>query len=237
MNQATRRILLNPPPPRNEQVQFQRSDGSWCNGWATYDALYGWRYFTRSIDAPLPSKVTSRWDIEGVLEIFPLAWRPYVRDRVTVPASPVSRRETEIILRRAVLTDGTLRRSGLDRLHSMWDKIDSRSTLAYVDQVGLEIFTRFVPEPFDRDNYLVGMDWLARINKKAKGFGDLNQEQNAVVWRAYDYSFEWIGEEILGNVSRQRAQTVYRSAVDRAWTMAAANQAEIRRLPRPLWEK
>lgn len=228
---------LNPPPPRNEQVYLQKRDGSWVIGWANYCSLRGWRYWTRSLDAPRPSKVTSRYDLIGTVEILPVAWKPYLKPVIAVPTDPLSRREVEVILKRAVLTDGTLRKSGRDRLRSSWDSGLHNDGLSLIDQVNLEIFEKFTPEPFDNDNYLVGMDWLARINKKSKGFGDLNREQNAVIFRAYDFGFEWIGKEILGDVSRQRAYTVYHSAIDRVVSVALTGKAKVRRLSRDLWAK
>ncbi len=234
----TRRSPLNPPPPRNSDCEFQLEDGSWKVGWSTYDQFKGWRYFIRSIDAPRPSRgITSRWDIEGCKEVSPLAWRPHHKPKVTVPADPISRREAEIILKRAVLTDGTLHKSRQSILRSTWDTAMLDGSMALIDQLDLLIFDRFSPEPFDNDNYLIGMDWLARINKKAKGFNDLNREQEAVVWRAYDFSFEWIGRIKLKDVSRQRAREIYTTAVDRAWGFAlAADCSQIRRLSRSFWE-
>lgn len=229
---------MNPPPPRNDTVEFQKADGSWCLGWATYDGVRGWRYFTRSADAPPPSGgITSRFDIVGTHEFYPVAWRPYQKPKIDVPVAPLSQREVEVILKRAILTDGTLRATGQDKLRTSWEDWSVNAELALVDQINLDIFERFIPEPFDRDNYLIGMDWLARINKKAKGFLDLNREQNAVVWRAYDFPFEWIGTEILGGVSRQRARDVYRSAIERAWALAVAAPEPVWRLPRHVWDK
>lgn len=230
---------MNPPPPRDDTVRFKLEDGSWVQGWANYDQNRGWRYFTRSLDAPRPSRgITSRWDIEGVLEIYPVRWEWYFPPQVTIPNSPIARREAEVMLKRAILTDGTLLRSGQGLLRSSWDATLHNDGLALIDQVNLEIFERFIPEAFDNDNYLIGMDWLARINKKAKGFWDLNQEQWVVIFRAYGFSFRSIGSRReVGDVSDSRARQVYKQAIDRVWGFALelGPEAGVRRLPRSLW--
>lgn len=216
---------------------MRREDGTEAIGWRVRDALLGRsRYWTWATEGRRPTRMTSAWQKAGLEEVFPVAWRPYYASRMEVPHEPLALREVDVMLKRAILTDGTLLRSGQALLKSSWDSDMHNDETPLIDQVNLEIFERFIPEHFDEDNYLVGMDWLARINKM-KSFDDLSREQNCVIWRAYDYSFAWIGEEILGDVSRQRAQVIYRAAIDKTWRFALADEAKVRRIPRSLWQK
>jgi hypothetical protein len=231
----TRAQAPYPPPRRNETVELQTADGRWHIGWRSYSITGGSRYFTRSLDAPRPSRgITSRWDIEGVVEIYPVAWRHHVKARVTPPNDPLAWREVAELLRRAMLYDGTVDRPLVVNLESSWDSDLHNDGLALVDQINLEIFEKFIPENFDVDNYTVVMDWFCALDRKAISKGYCSRAQSAIALRAYGWTFDRIGGEF--DVSRQRAQVVYRSAVERVWQMALADQTTIRRLPRNLWK-
>lgn len=229
---------MNPAPPLHTQCRLVRDDGSEVLGWRIYDGVLGRsRYWSWGDEAKRPSRFTSAWQRAGVFEVHPVSWRPYDAPVMDMPEEPLALREVDVMARRAVLTDGTMLRSGQSLIFGSWDAIQTNNTMALIDQKDIEIFERFTPERFDLDNWLTAMDWLARINNKSQGFGDWNREQNTIIFRAYDYSFNWIGEEVLGDVSKQRAQTVYRSAIDKVWRVALASKTQVRRLPRHLWQR
>lgn len=237
----TRPAALERPPPENQKCYLRRDDGSEIIGWRIFDRVLGRsRYWAWSTDARRPSLFTSAWQKAGLLEVFPIAWRPLNKVKVAAPLDPIARREAEIMLHRAILTDGTVRKkTDASAIESSWDDSWHNEETALIDQIGLEVFARFVPEPFDGDNYLIGMGWFARLKKpgdRGKDGLQYNREQRIAIWKAYGYSFEWMGEKRRLNVSRQRVSTIYKGVIDRVWQLALADQAEVRRIPRALWQ-
>lgn len=229
--------ILERLPPENQKCYLRRDDGSEIVGWRIWDRVLGRsRYWAWSTDARRPSLFTSAWQKAGLLEVFPVSWRPLNKVKVAAPLDPIARREAEVMLHRAILTDGTVRKkTDASAIESSWDDSWHNEDMALIDQTGLEIFARFVPEPFDGDNYLIGMGWFAKLKKPGTGPA-YTREQRAVIWRAYGYSFEWMGDKRRLDVSRQRVSTIYQGAIDRVWGLALASQAEVRRIPRTLWQ-
>lgn len=231
--QKVGRATLVPAPPLHEHVTLVLDGGREIVGWRSVVAGRS-RYWTWSDDAVRPSKFTSAWQKAGVLEVHPSAWRPLLKDRMSVPNDPLAWLEVEEMVRRAILFDGTVNKPFVLNIRSSWDSDSVDEGLALIDQINLEIFAKFIPEPFDVSNYTIVMGWFCGLDKKAIAKRQLSREQKAIAFRAFGWSFDKIGSRF--GVSRQRASDIYRSGIDKCRDMAFGDQAKIRRIPAGLWQ-
>jgi hypothetical protein len=235
---------MDPLPPQQTMVWLKQSDGSEVLGWRVYSSQHGKSlYWTHSKDAPLPSRYTSTLQKAGVKAVYPVAWRPYEKTVVDMPAEPISLREAECLMLRTILTDSTMMRPAQSGLKSSWDDtlhIASGNVGDYVGQISDSLRIKFIPEPRDRQNYLVCMAWFCQLTdaRQRKSYADgfaLSIPQRVVALRAYRLSFEAIGDRV--GPSKQRCNVIYKTALDRIWTAAAADQDQLSRLPKHLWEE
>lgn len=231
--QKVRRPALVPAPPLHEHVTLVLSSGREVVGWRSL-VVGRSRYWTWSDEAVRPSNFTSSWQKAGVLEVFPVSWRSLVKDRMTPPNDPLAWREVEEMLRRAILYDGTVNKPFVLNIRSSWDSDSVDEGLALIDQINLEIFAKFIPEPYDVDNYTIVMGWFCGLDRKAIAKRQLSREQKTIAFRAFGWPFDRIGSKF--GVSRQRATKIYQSGVDRCRDMAFGDQSKIRRIPTSLWK-
>jgi hypothetical protein len=236
-----RDLTLSDRPPVKTVVDFKLGDGSVVMGWRIYDTVINRSvYWAWTRAAPPPSKVTSRWDIAGMTPIKPVAWRPRPAAVVRPPHDIIARREAEVLVHRAILTDGTMRQGYSKGVRSTWDDswhTDPDWQRNVGNQIGMDLTTmvKFRPTPRDQQNYDDGtvLRWFANLrpaNAKRPGF---SEEQTIVVLYAYGLSFELIG----GKLKRapERVKERYSWAIDRIWSKALEDHAGVRRLPRALW--
>jgi hypothetical protein len=241
-------MITAPPPGKHKPLVLTLKDGSELIGWRVFDAhtqLY--RYWVWSHEAKKPSKYTSTFQKAGMREVHPVSHRVHQQAIVRPPIDPISKRESEVILRRGVLTDGFRDKSDaqkLGELKSSWDSDSHNDAEEWNEAYGRhQIFARWRPEAFDLDNYLIAMSWFVKLGdgKRKSVYSRYSDAQVVVRWRSLDFSFAWIGEHRLRHVSGEWVRTLYNEAVDKVWGWAIdhhrANPASpIRRLHRSLWE-
>jgi hypothetical protein len=219
-------MLLRLPPGGHRPLQLRTRNGDEILGWRIFDSVAGTHRYWRW--APARAGGRAVWEKKGVVEVQGVvSW-----SEVALPeAGPLSRREAEVLLRRGVLTDGFKdKRAVKVRSQLELDGDDDRE--AWDEAAGkLNLFGKWVPEPYDHDNYLIAMGWFARLGREPDGA----RIQRVVRWRALGFSFKAIGENWL-HLSRERARYLYNSGVDQVWGWALAEEAGIRRLPRDLWD-
>lgn len=236
-----RPLSLSDRPPLKTMADFKLEDGRVVTGWRIYDSLVGRSfYWAWTREAPQASKVTSRWDIAGMTPIKPVAWRPKPKDVLKAPHDPIARREAEVLVHRAILTDGTMRQGYSKGVKSTWDDswhTDPDWQRNVGNQVGVELSTlvRFRPTPRDQQNYENGtvLRWFSSLrpaNAKRPGF---SEEQTIVVLYAHGLSFDWIGGKLTRAPERIKERYVW--AIDRIWSRALEDSGGVRRLPRSLW--
>jgi hypothetical protein len=218
-------IALRSMPPNKEVAELRLPDGTEILGWRVYDSVLGRsRYWRWSEEAPPPSD-QSAWARNGVQEVIPVDWRPYVRPKVGVDQDAIARREAETILMRTIRADGFKRNAARGDVQGFKSSLD-------VDAAWSEEYSRYAanekwrPEGFDWDNYLIAMRWYVELTA---------DEKKVVRWRCVGRSFWWIGDMLRG-VSGERARKIYNSAIDKIWSFAARDQAAIRRLSPALWD-
>jgi hypothetical protein len=222
-------------------VDLKLEDGSVVLGWRIYDSLVGKSfYWAWGRKAPPPSKITSRHDIAGMTPIRPVAWRERPKSVIRSPSEFIPRREAEVLVHRAILTDGTMRQGYVKGVKSTWDDswhTDPDWQRNVGEQIGIELTSRvrFKPSPRDQQNYENGtvLRWFAALRPKDAKRQGFSEEQLIVVLRAYDFSFYWIGDK-LGR-PEQFIKERYEWALDRIWSRALVDFLGVRRLPRELW--
>jgi hypothetical protein len=235
---------LKYPPPRGKLVWLRREDGSQVIGWRVYDSMLGKSFFWGwTDDAAKPSRYDSRWSRAGVTPIKPVSWRPYTPDRVVVPSDPIARRESEILVHRAILTDGTMRGLRRGGLESSWDDAwhtdeKERGAGELIDYEHVNK-VRFQPTPKDVQNYEDGivLSWYLALRKTGHWLGHkgLSEAQHLMVWKAYGYALAFAGDRI--RVTESYARRLYRSAVDAVWDAALRETRPVRRLRKEDWSK
>lgn len=236
-----RELSLSDRPPVNVPADFRLADGKVVVGWRVYDSILGKSfYWAWTKDAPLPTKYESRFQRDGMTPIKPVAWRARPKVVIRPPDEVMSRREAEVLVHRAILTDGTMRSGFVKGVKSTWDDSwhndpDWERNVGDLIGVDLSSSVQFRPTPLDQQNYDDGtvLRWFASLrpaNLKRPGF---SEEQLIVVLYAYGRSFDWIGGK-LGR-SEDFIKEHYLWALDRVWGEALKNCAGVRRLPRELW--
>ena len=231
------------PPPAQKTVWVRAEDGSELLAWRVYDSLLGRSYWWGWTDkAPPPSKYVSRWQRAGLTPIKAVHWKPYTPPRITLPFDPIGRRESEVLVHRVILTDGTMRGLRKGGLESSWDAswhTDEKERGAG-EMIDFEHVnkTRFLPTPRDVQNYEDGivMRWFLTLRSEGKtgAHEGLSELQKTVVFRAYGFSFHTIGDKISATESRTKA--IYRKAVDQIWDRALDEQRPVRRLRKEEWD-
>lgn len=237
------RAVVSDPPPARQTVWLRTGDGD-VLGWRIFDSLLGRSYFWAWSDkAKLPSRYTSALQRAGMMPVKPVAWKPYVRARITIPFEPIARREAEVLVHRVILTDGTMRGLRKGGLESSWDASwhhdeEERGAGELIDFEHVNK-VKFQPSPRDVQNYEDGivMSWfLALRSEGRRGFNEgLNEAQKALVFRAYGFSYHVIGDKI--ERSQSSAKWLYRKAVDCIWDRALDEQRPVRRLRKEEWNR
>lgn len=240
VDESFRALTLADRPPVKTMTDFQLEDGSVVVGWRIYDSLLGKSvYWAWTRDAPRSSNHHSRWQLEGMTPVKPVAWRPRPKAIVRPPDEFIPRREAEVLVHRAILTDGTMRSGVVKGVKSTWDDswhTDPDWERNVGDRVGVELqnAVRFVPTPRDQQNYENGtvLRWFAAL-RPARGKPGMSEEQLIVVLRAYGFAHQWIGDKIERSESFVKDR--YDWALDRIWSHALDDSDGVRRLPRELW--
>jgi hypothetical protein len=235
-----RPLSLSDRPPVKTPADFQLADGRVVIGWRILDTLLGRSfYWAWTRDAPQATKITSRHDIAGMTPITPVAWRPRPKPIIRAPDEFIPRREAEVLVHRAILTDGTMRSGIVKGVKSTWDDswhTDPDWERNVGERVGVELATKvkFRPSPRDQQNYENGtvLRWFAALRPANAEVG-FSEEQLIVVLCAYDFSYYWIGDK-LGR-PEQFIKERYDWALDRIWSAALDDSSGVRRLPRHLW--
>jgi hypothetical protein len=230
-----RPISLTDRPKVREQAEFKLLDGSIVMGWRIYDSVLGKSfYWGWTKGAKRSSNHHSRWQVEGMTPIQPVGWRPKPKDVALVPLDPIARREAEVLVHRAILTDGTMKGDMSKSMKSTWDDSLHQDPDDHTERYAAsELIARFKPEPRDVDNYEEGtvMRWFSAL--KTKPQIGLNDRQSLVALWAYGLSAEYIGG-ILG-LSRRRVEELYRESVDLIWDRALHDAGGVKRLPPRYW--
>jgi hypothetical protein len=223
-----RPLSLTDRPKVREQVEFKLEDGSVLVGWRVYDSGLGKSYYW--------GWTGTKANAAGMTPIKPVAWRQKPKDVALAPIDPIGRREAEVLVHRAVLTDGTMKGDMTSHLKSTWDDSWHQDPEDHAERyASSELLVRFKPEPRDVDNYEEGtvMRWFSAL-KFVPGIG-LNERQSVVALWAYGLSAEYIGG-ILG-LSRRRVEELYRESVDLIWDRALRDAAGVKRLPPRYWNQ
>lgn len=236
-----RTLTISDRPPVKTMSDFQLADGSVVVGWRILDPVVGKSfYWAWTRDAPRPTTVSSRWDLAGMTPIKPVAWRARPKAVVRAPDDFIPRREAEMLVHRAILTDGTMRSGIVKGVKSTWDDSwhndpDWERNVGNLIGVELSSKVQFRPTPRDQQNYDDGtvLRWFAALRPANATRPGFSEEQLIIVLYAYGRSFDWIGGK-LGrpeNFIKDR----YDWALDRIWSRALVDNDGVRRLPRELW--
>ena len=214
-------------PPLKKPIEMRNAEGTEVTGYAVYDGIVGRRGYWYWDKEATPSKVTSRYQIGGPKKFEPVAWRLHLPPRFQAITEAIGRREVEVWLERAILTEGTYRRPGhgairLSPLNQMTG--DDRALIDRVSDENQGILETFVPYAWDHDNHSTVAMWLTKLPR----------DERVAVWlRAYKFSWDVIGDR-LGR-TRQTARAAYCRGVERAWSLAHRDAKHLRRLPREFW--
>lgn len=213
-------------PPAGKVAELQLPDGSEILGWRVFDSVLGrHRYWRWTEGSSEPAR--SAFERAGVQEVHPVKWRPYEPPTFEMADPQVSRREAEVILIRALKADGFRRVVGEFKgvKTTRWPDAPPEWNEAYGRYAAK---TKWRPEGFDWDNYLIAMQWYLDLNPI---------EQTVLRWYVVGKPFWFIGERLgRKRVSGEQARKYYHRAIERAWSYALRDQARLRRLSRALWD-
>ena len=231
-----------PPPLAPTLAWLKREDGTQVIGWRVRDSLLGRSFFwCWSDEARRPTKYTSRWQKAGLAPVKPVAWRPYVPERITVPSDPIARREAEILVHRAILTDGTMRGLRRGGLESSWDDSlhhddKERGAGELIDYEYVNK-TRFIPSPRDVQNYEDGviLSWFLSLRNIGHWLERKGQSegQYLMVWRAYGYGIRFASDKT--KVTESNGRRLIKASVDAIWDQALCETRPVRRPRKEEW--